>query len=507
MNNEIMMKFKEAIMSVTPIVVIVLMLACTIVPIGTMNIFLFLISALFVIIGLTFFTLGADISMMRIGEKVGSHMIKTRNVYYMAFISFLIGVIITIAEPDLKVLASQVPMISDYTLILSVSIGVGIFITIGLLRVLFQVKLSKLLLIFYGIVFLLAAFVPNNFIAVAFDSGGVTTGPMTVPFIMALGIGIASLRKDATSEDDTFGFVALASVGPILIVLILGLLSDTSQITYTAAETMSFTNIGDIFKEFIIVLPEYFKEVSTALLPLLIFFILYDTFALHLETKYLLKICFGLMYTYLGLVLFLTSVNFGFMPIGKLLGNFMVSEGFQNIIIIIGAVIGYFIVAAEPAVIVLKKQVEDITEGKIKGKTLGICLGIGVAVSVALAMIRVITGISIWYMIIPGYLFSLLMMFFVPPIFTAISFDSGGVASGPMTATFLLPFALGVSEALGGNIVEDAFGVVSMVAMIPLITIQGLGLIYNHKTRERLKVEERIRRLISDGDEIVEFEI
>ena len=254
-------------------------------------------------------------------------------------------------------------------------------------------------------------------------------------------------------------------------------------------------------------LPEYFKEVSAAILPLLTFFILYDTFALHLETKDLIKICFGLLYTYLGLVLFLTSVNFGFMPVGRILGSFIVNKGFAQVIIPIGALIGYFIVAAEPAVMVLKKQVEDITEGKIKGKTLGICLGIGVAISVALAMIRVITGISIWYMIIPGYLFSILMMFLVPPIFTAISFDSGGVASGPMTATFLLPFALGVSDALGGNIVEDAFGVVSMVAMIPLITIQGLGLIYNHKTRERLKVEERIRKIISDGDEIVEFEI
>lgn len=507
MNSEIMMKLRESAKSVLPIAIVVLLLSITLAPIGKMNMILFCFSSIVVIIGLALFSMGADISMMNIGERVGTHLVKTKSFWFMTFVVFVLGMITTIAEPDLKVLASQVPMISDNALIYSVAIGVGIFLVIALLRVLFQIRLSKLLLVFYAIVFAISIFVPNEFLAVAFDSGGVTTGPITVPFIMALGCGLCAMRDDETSQEDTFGFVALASVGPILIVMLLGLFCDVSQITYSAVETVNYGSLHEIFGAFFNSFPHYALEVFFAMLPLLIFFVIYDMVALRIDLLSLSKIVFGLIYTFLGLVIFLTSVNVGFMPVGYLIGSSL-AEGWTAVFLIpVGALVGYFIVSAEPAVMVLKKQVEDITEGQITGKVLGIWLGLGIAIAVSIAMIRVITGLSIMYFLIPGYLFSIIMMKFVPNIFTAISFDSGGVASGPMTATFLLPFAMGACEMLGGNIVTDAFGVVAMVAMIPLISIQALGLIYNYKQNKYEKLKSQFEAMLIDGDKIVDFEL
>ena len=507
MNSEIMIKLRESTKSVLPIVILVLLLSITIAPIGKMNILLFCFSSILVILGLSLFSMGADISMMNIGQRVGSHLVRTKKVWLMTVISFMLGVITTVAEPDLKVLASQVPMISDQALIYSVAIGVGIFLALATIRVLFQIRLSKLLLIFYLIVFVISIFVPNEFLAVAFDSGGVTTGPITVPFIMSLGYGLAAVRGDKTSQEDTFGFVALASVGPILIVMILGLFCDASKITYSPVETINYLNISEMFANFLQMIPEYISEVAFAMLPLIIFFIIYNLFALKIDKLSLSKIIFGLIYTFLGLVIFLTAVNFGFMPIGYLIGK-AVADGWTRMFLIpVGALSGYFIVSAEPAVMVLKKQVEDVTEGQIKGKVLGIWLAIGIAIAVSIAMIRVLTGISIMYFLVPGYLFAIAMMKFVPNIFTAISFDSGGVASGPMTATFLLPLAMGACDMIGGNIVTDAFGVVAMVAMIPLISIQGLGLIFNYKQAKAEMLRKHVEDMLVNGDEIIDFEI
>ncbi|MCQ2978287.1 MAG: DUF1538 domain-containing protein [Clostridia bacterium] len=506
MHSELIEKLKESTKSVVPISLLVLILSISVAPVGLMNIALFCISSILIIIGLTLFSLGAEISMLNIGERVGTHLVKTRKLYFMVFICFMLGVITTIAEPDLKVLASQVPMISDYALIFSVAIGVGIFLAIALLRILFQVKLSKLLIIFYAIVFIIAIFVPNEFLAVAFDSGGVTTGPITVPFIMSLGLGLSAVRKDKTSEEDTFGFVALASVGPILIVMILGLFSDESQITYTPVEMINYMSVPQIINEFVIAMPTYIHEVAIAMLPLIIFFIIYNFLALHIDKISLSKITFGIIYTFIGLVLFLTSVNVGFMPVGYMIGNELANDT-ELLLIPVGALVGYFIVSAEPAVMVLKKQVEEVTEGKVTGKILGTSLGLGIAFAVGLAMIRVLTGLSIMYFVIPGYLFAIAMMKFVPSIFTAISFDSGGVASGPMTATFLLPFAMGACDMLGGNIVTDAFGVVTMVAMTPLITIQALGLIYKRKEDKQQLYKKRFEKMLLEEDCIIDFEI
>ena len=331
---------------------------------------------------------------------------------------------------------------------------------------------------FYICVFILSIFVPDNFVSVAFDSGGVTTGPITVPFIMALGVGIASIRNDRHASDDSFGLVALCSIGPILAVLILGLIYLPENQEYVPDAIPEFSSSVELGRYFLEELPEYMKEMAISLLPIVLFFVLFQVIFRLVPGKSLIRIGIGLVYTYAGLVLFLTGVNVGFSPAGNYLGQVLAALPYRWVIVPIGMLIGYFIVRAEPAVFVLTKQVEEITDGAISAGAMGLSLSIGVSVSLGLAMVRVLTGLSIFWFILPGYALALGLSFFVPKIFTAIAFDSGGVASGPMTATFLLPFAMGACSAVGGNIITDAFGVVAMVAMTPLITIQILGLVF-----------------------------
>lgn len=476
-------KLKEALSAVLPIVCIVLLLSFTIAPIPTGILILFLFGAVLLIAGMMFFTLGAELSMTPVGEKVGARMAKTNRLWLTAALAFVLGFIITISEPDLQVLAEQVPAVPNLILILAVAVGVGLFLVVAVLRMLFSKSLNKLLIVFYVLVFAIAFFAPEDFLAVAFDSGGVTTGPMTVPFIMALGVGFAAVRSDKHAENDSFGLVALCSIGPILAVLLLGVLYNPGDTTYIAGEIPQVADSAELFYTFLSGFPKYLREIAVSLLPIVLFFAAFQIFALKLKKRDLLKIVVGLTYTYVGLVLFLTGVNVGFMPAGNYLGQTLAGLEWNWIIIPIGVVIGYFIVRAEPAVYVLREQVEEITSGAVSGKALGTSLSIGVAVSVGLAMIRVLTGVSVLWLVIPGYAIALLLSFFAPKIFTAIAFDSGGVASGPMTATFLLPFAIGACTATGGNVVRDAFGVVAMVAMTPLITIQIFGVLYMRKAR------------------------
>ena len=475
-------KLNEALKAVLPIMGIVLILSFTIAPLPSGILLLFLFGGILLILGMMFFNLGAELSMTPMGEKVGKKMAGSMHLGLVLFLCFLLGFIITISEPDLQVLAGQVPSIPNLTLILAVAGGVGLFLMIAALRMLFSMALAPLLIAFYLLVFTLAAFVPGEFLAVAFDSGGVTTGPMTVPFIMALGIGFSAVRSDKHAENDSFGLVALCSVGPILAVLILGLIFRTSDSSYTAAIILEIQNSRDLWICFRDGFPVYIKEIALSLLPITLFFFLFQIFSLKLKKRTLKKIVIGILYTYIGLVLFMTGVNVGFMPAGNYLGQQIAGLSCNWILIPIGMVIGYFIVKAEPAVYVLMDQVEELTSGAISGQAMGMSLSLGVAASVGIAMLRVLTGISILWFLIPGYTIALCLSFFVPKIFTAIAFDSGGVASGPMTATFLLPFAMGACDALGGNIVSDAFGIVAMVAMTPLITIQILGTIYRFRS-------------------------
>ena len=494
-------KMAEALSAVIPVIVIVLLLSFTIAPVSPSILLSFLMGAVFVMVGMMLFTMGAEMSMTPMGEKVGAKMTQTKKVWFIVLLSFILGLIITISEPDLQVLAELVPSVPNRTLILAVAVGVGLFLVVAILRMLVGLPLPHLLVGLYIIVFVLAFFVPGDFRAIAFDSGGVTTGPMTVPFIMALGIGISAIRNDRHAADDSFGLVALCSVGPILAVLILGLIFTPGETSPEIVHDIQIADTAELWRLFGHELPAYIREIAVSLLPIVAFFGLFQIFSLRLSGRSLGKILIGLIYTYAGLVLFLTGANVGFMPAGTYLGNVLAGASYRWLLVPIGAVIGYFIVKAEPAVYVLNHQVEEITDGAISAKAMGTSLSLGVAASVALAMTRVLTGISIMWFLLPGYAIALGLSFVVPKIFTAIAFDSGGVASGPMTATFLLPLAQGACAAVGGNLTTDAFGVVAMVAMTPLITIQILGVVTVIKNRRR-HVEPVV---LPDDDDIIEL--
>ena len=478
LKEKLLEKLEETLKAVLPVLAIVLVLCFTVAPIEPGIMLAFLLGAVLLIIGMMFFTLGADMAMTPIGENVGTGMTKTRKLWLMVALTFILGFIVTMAEPDLQVLAEQVPSVPNIVLVLSVAAGVGIFLVSALLRMLYRVSLSYMLIVLYAAVFLLAYLAPGDYIAVAFDAGGVTTGPMTVPFIMAFGIGISAIRSDERAEDDSFGLVALSSVGPILSVLVLSLIYKPESAEYVPARIPDIGDSVELWKLFAGELPEYMKEMAVSLLPIIFFFSVFQFVFRQVPKRMLIRTGVGMIYTYVGLVLFLTGVNVGFMPAGNYMGQVLAGQPYKWLIVPAGMLIGFFIVRAEPAVFVLTRQVEDITSGAISAGAMGLSLSIGVAVSLGLAMVRVLTGISVFWFVIPGYAAALLLSFFVPKIFTAIAFDSGGVASGPMTATFLLPFAIGVCTNIGGNVVTDAFGVVAMVAMTPLITIQALGLVY-----------------------------
>lgn len=475
--NELLMeKVYESVASVLPITVIVLALSISIAPLtpGTWTLFFF--GALMLIFGMGFFTLGVEMSMIPMGEGIGVMMSRAKHVGIPLAICFVLGMVVTIAEPDLSVLAQQVPSIPNMALILTVAVGVGLFLMLAQVRIRLRIPLSYMLVFFYIIIFIMAVIIPDNFVAVSFDSGGVTTGPITVPFIMALGIGLASVRSDKNSSTDSFGLTALCSIGPILSVMILGICYKPQDAVYTPASMMELATTRAVAEEFAKAIPAYAKEVLVAMLPILVLFLVFQVISKRFHKHQILRIVLGLIYTYGGLVMFLTGVNVGFMPAGQYIGQ-TIGAGSQRFLLIpIGMLIGYFIVKAEPAVRVLTKQVEEITNGSITQHSIEVALSVGIALSVGLAMLRILTGLNIMVFLIPGYLLSLAMTFFVPQIFTGIAFDSGGVSSGPMTTTFLLPLTMGACEAVGGNILTDAFGIVAMVAMTPLCTIQLLGL-------------------------------
>ena len=476
-NPQLMEKIKESLSSVLPITAIVLALSITIVPLTPGVLVLFLFGSFLLIVGVGMFTLGVDMSMTPMGSAIGVTMSRARRRVLPLAAAFLLGMLITVAEPDLTVLAGQVPAIPNLVLILTVAAGVGLFLVVALLRVTLKVPLSYLLVSFYLGAFVLAIlFTPNDFIPVSFDSGGVTTGPITVPFIMALGVGLASVRNDKNATNDSFGLVALCSIGPILSVLILGICYAPDSASYTPPVLAEVATTRDAAREFAAAFPHYAGEVAGAILPICGVFLLFQLFTRRFKRTQLLRIASGLVYTYVGLVLFLTGVNVGFMGAGELIGATIASGDLPFLLIPVGMVMGYFIVAAEPAVHVLVKQVEEVSMGSISQSAMRHGMSIGVAISIGIAMLRVLTGISILWFLIPGYAVSLALTFFVPQLFTGVAFDAGGVASGPMTATFLLPFAMGACQAWGGNLMTDAFGLVALVAMTPLVAIQLLGL-------------------------------
>ena len=475
-------KTAESAKSVLPIVITVILISLTISPLPTDLMLSFLIGTVFLIFGMGLFSLGAETSMTPIGNKIGTALTATKNLPLILAASFALGFAVTVAEPDLQVLAKTVPHINSTVLLATVGAGVGLFLSLCMLRILTGMNLRWLLIGCYALLFILAAFTDRNFLSIAFDSGGVTTGPMTVPFILALGIGVSNIRSDKKAEEDSFGLVALCSVGPILAVLLLGFFhSDSNAVVNVTSKTYSST--AELGRVYLDTIPGVMLETAMALLPVAAIFFLFQIFSLKMPGRSLAKICIGILYTYAGLVLFLTGVNVGFAELGAVLGRELAGGDKKWLLIPLAMLLGWFIILAEPAVAVLEKQIETVSAGAIPGKAIKLSLSVAIALAMGMSMLRVITGISIMWFIIPGYAIALGLSFFVPPIYTAIAFDSGGVASGPMTATFMLQFVIGASLALGGNILSDAFGVVAMVAMMPLISIQLVGFVYGLKAK------------------------
>lgn len=483
LNEKLKQNIMESLSSVMPITLIVLALSVTLVPMEIGTLALFLTGALLLMVGMGFFQLGAEMAMTPLGQGLGSQLVKSRKLALTMGVCLVVGAVITLSEPDLQVLAEQVASIPNQVLIWTVAAGVGVFLVIAVLRIIFHVSLARLLTVFYLLLFGLTLLTPDSFVAVAFDAGGVTTGPMTVPFIMALGVGLSASRSDKEGASDSFGLIALCSVGPILMVLLLGIFYHPTDAAYTPVKIPNIATTQEVAGAFIQALPTYAREVLVSIVPVIGVFVVFQLLTRKYRRHQVLRMCVGFLYTVVGLILFLTGVNVGFAPVGNLLGSSMAAGSLKWLLIPIGVAIGYYIVKAEPAVQVLNNQVEEITGGAISHKMMNASLSIGVACAVALSMARVLTGISIYWIIVPGYVLALTLSRFVPPIFVGVAFDSGGVASGPMTSTFLLPLAMGACTAAGGNVVTDAFGVVALVALTPLIAIQIMGLIYVHKSK------------------------
>lgn len=500
-------KLKEAAISVFPVTLIVIAFSYTkYVSISTKEMIAFLLCAVFLVVGIALFNLGADLAMSPMGEHIGAGLTKTGNVNILLSVCFVMGVLITVAEPDLSVLAEQVKTVMNPTLlIVVVGLGVGIFLSLGIVKIIGKKNLSLLLMFFYMILFagcsLLIESGKSAFVPLSFDSGGVTTGPITVPFIMALGVGIATIIGGKDSNENSFGLIALCSVGPILAMIALSI-GASGSLTYKLPDYDLEYNVG---KGFAGILLASVKDVAKALALILCFFLLLQFFVLNLSRRRMKRIFVGIGYTFVGLVVFLTSVTVGFMPIGFKIGM-QIADAPKWLIIGAGFVLGMVVVLAEPAVHVLKKQVEQVTNGTVTALSMLLALSIGVGVSIGLSMLRMIVGFSVLYYLIPGYLISLGLSFFVPGIYTAIAFDSGGVASGPLTSSFILPLMIGACETLCGTdmILSYAFGVVAMVAMTPLITIQALG--FKAVLKKYLAHRRAMKRIFdADDEQIIYF--
>ncbi len=499
--NLISSKIKEAFTSVFPITLIVLVLSVTFAPIDSSTFLAFIVGAFLITVGIGLFTLGADASMTPIGNYVSKTVIKSKKLWIIMPVFFMLGMFITISEPDLQLLAGQLSeTIAKWALLIAVGVGVGVFLVIGFLRIILKIKFSVLLIILYVCVFVLSCFVPSSFVPIAFDSGGVTTGPMTVPFIIAIGTGVAEMRTDKGAEEDGFGLTALCSVGPIIAVMILGIIFSPETFESPSYGVATFVNSQEMLSFFAERALHYVEEVALSLLPIVLFFLASLIFGSRLTKAEIIKIFTGVLYVFVGLVLFLLGANGGFSSIGYLIGNSLALVGKGALVVPVGVLLGYFVVSAEPAVHVLCEQVFVVTDGAISKKALRTSLMIAVGISVGLALIKILLSVSVLYFLIPGYVIALALTFVTPDIFTAVAFDAGGVASGAMTACFTVPFALGVCNALNGDIALYGYGVVAMVAMIPLLTIQIFGLVFRIK---KSKMQKQISALAETTKESI----
>lgn len=489
MLDGILKSIKSSVLSVLPIVIIVAFLDC-ILHFSAETLIAFYISALLLSVGISLFTFGADVSMMDVGNDLGRNLVKSKKLVFICIVVFFVGIAVTVAEPDLYVFAFQQNSVPSMALIITTAVGVGLFLLIAALRTLYNFNTSNLFIIFYTVVLFLIFLVPQDYVASAFDAGGVTTGAISVPFIIALGLGLSANRTDNESKNNSFGMIGLCSIGPIIAMLVLGVFCHTSG-EYIPAEIVSNGLFQDLVANFI----SSFRNTCISLIPIIIVFTLQQLLSINKNFVEIRRNILGLFMTLLGLTLFLTGVQTGFLNLGYTIGSKLIITNHKILFIIMGMLIGYFSVYAEPAVRVLTLQIEKATEGSISKNIVLLCLSVGTAIAVGISFIRAIVGIPIVYFIVPGYLLTVLLTFVTPKLFVSIAFDAGGTVIGPLSSSFILPIAIGACLASGGNVLTDAFGLISLVAVIPLIIIQLFGIIYESKKKYsyvQLNIEEKI---------------
>ncbi|WP_303975476.1 DUF1538 domain-containing protein [Streptococcus merionis] len=454
----------------------------------------FMIGAILIVLGLTAFLIGVDIGITPLGGYTGTTLAKSNKLWLVIVAGIVLGFFTSIAEPGLMVLANQVNdvtsgSISSLSLLLLVAIGLALMLALGFIRIFFNIPLYKLLLVLYGIIGLLSLGTSKEFLAIAFDASGSTTGILAVPFILALSVGISKMKKDSkASEKDSFGLVAIASTGAIIAVLLLSFLTKTQ--TFHAELGTGVLDSNAVLASFTGLASNYAKETLIVILPLLGLLLVLQKLSLHLGKRELRRLLTGFGFAYVGLFLFMVGVNGGFMDVGTYIGQALVSLENKLPIVVIGFVFGVVTILAEPAVYVLTHQIGQVTSGYVKRRAVLVSLALGVGTAVALSVIRILVpGIQLWHYLLPGYLLSLGLMFITPKLFVGIAFDAGGVATGPMTATFIMAFIQGAAHIFeGADLLVDGFGMIAMVAMTPIITLQILGFIYqlksNHKKGE-----------------------
>lgn len=489
-------KFKEVLYSVLPITVIILILNFTLTPMDTHIIAKFLVGTLLMIIGMPTFLLGIDISITPIGEQISEVLVKSNKLWLILLGGGFFGLVVTIAEPDLHILANQLKTITSGRfdsglMVVMVSAGVGALVSLGMFRILKNVCLNRFMTVVYLIILILGFFTKPDFLGIAFDASGNTTGSVSVPFILALAMGISRMtRSNEKEENDGFGMLGIASSGAIVAVMIQGIFSDTGPIRGSLPMTETATD--NVLFNFIHHIPQYAKETLIVILPILIIYIIIELVWIKRPLYKLKRIFIGSIYTYIGLVIFLTGVNVGFLDASRHVGYQIASFDKPWLLVLIGMIFGIITIPAEPSVHVLTRQIEDNTAGSIKAVTVMVTLCIGVAMAVGLSMLRIlIPELQLWHILLPGMVIAIILSYIAPDIFVGIAYDSGGVAAGTMTSVFILPFAQGAAEIIpGASIILDSFGIIALVAMTPLIAVQILGLIYKIKITHPLLSEE-----------------
>lgn len=483
-------KFKEVLLSVLPITIIVVLLNFTLTPMDGTMLVTFLIGAILIVFGLTFFLIGVDIGVAPLGKLLGATISTTNRIYIVVAAGLILGFLISIAEPGLLVLADQVNMVTDGaissgTILIVVSLGLAVMLALGMLRIVYNVPLYRVLTVLYGIILVLAFFTPSELLTIAFDTSGATTGILAVPFILALSVGVSAMKKDSKAgEKDSFGLVSIASVGAIMSVMILSIFSNTGELSSTVVFEMPETQ--SMIAPFTTKIADILKESLLSLSPLLIVLFILQKVSFKLEKRAFRRLVKGFIYAFFGLVLFMMGVNGGFMDVGTIIGYSLASRDSYYFLILMGFILGLVTMLAEPAVYVLTHQIEDVTSGYVKRRAVLTALAIGGGLAIALSMIRIIVpGIQLWHYILPGYIISIVMSYFVPKLFVGMAFDAGGVATGPMTATFIMAFTQGAAEAIPwADVLIDGFGMIAMVALTPILTLQILGLVFNIKSKK-----------------------